>query len=144
MPSWIRLVAASSLIALASPAAADMMADMAFQRLDSNGDGRLDAAELREARINRFERMDANGDGIVTHAEQMAAAQRMRRNAQAVEGAMTARFEALDVNGDSRLTLEEFLASPGGGLAARFDTDGDGSVSKAEFTAAIEAARAAR
>jgi len=133
------------LVALSTPAlASDFMASMAFSRLDTNGDGTLDAAELKQARIQRFERLDENRDGFVTEAEQKSAMNRLRRNAEAMEGAMATRFDTLDTNGDGRLSEEEFLASPAGGLAARIDRDGDGAVSKEEFTAAIKAARAKR
>lgn len=135
-----------SLVALSTPAAAsDLMANMAFNRLDANGDGKLDAAELKQARVQRFERLDENHDGFVTEDEQMSGMSRLRRNAEAIEGAMATRFDTLDTNGDGRLSEQEFMASPaGGGLAARIDRDGDGAVSKEEFTAAIEAARAAK
>lgn len=134
-----------SLVALSTPAAAsDLMANMAFNRLDANGDGKLDAAELKQARVQRFERLDENRDGFVTEAEQMSGMNRLRRNAEAIEGAMATRFDTLDTNGDGRLSEQEFMASPAGGLAARIDRDGDGAVSKEEFTAAIEAARAAK
>ena len=134
-----------SLVALSTPAAAsDLMANMAFNRLDANGDGKLDAAELKQARVQRFERLDENHDGFVTEAEQKSAMNRLRRNAEEMEGAMATRFDTLDTNGDGRLSEEEFMNSPAGGLAARIDRDGDGMVSKEEFSAAIEAARAAK
>lgn len=134
-----------SLAILSAPAVAgDFMANMAFDRLDANGDGKLDAAELRQARAERFKRLDRNGDGFVTEAEQAQAASRARRGTEAMEGAMTARFDKLDANGDGRLSADEFVTSAAGGLAARIDADGDGVVSKEEFIAAIEAARARR
>ena len=134
-----------ALAVLSVPAtAADRLAGIAFTRLDGNGDGQLDATELRQARAQRFERLDANDDCVVTAVEQAEAGNRMFRKAEALEGAMAIRFETLDADGNGKLSREEFVDSPGGGIAARLDKDGDGKVSKAEFMAGIEAARAAR
>src|SRR5690606_28300302 len=50
-------------------AEAQQHAAQAFERLDANGDGRLDAAD-REARHQaRFDRLDANGDGAISREE---------------------------------------------------------------------------
>lgn len=145
MRSLTKIFIAGTLAVLSVPAtAADRLAGIAFTRLDANGDGQLDAAELRQARAQRFERLDINRDGVVTAAEQAEANNRMFRKAEALEGAMAIRFEALDADGNGKLSREEFVDSPGGGLAARLDKNGDGKVSKAEFMAGIEAARAAR
>lgn len=50
-----------------------------FDRMDRNGDGYLDATEIRDALTRRFRRMDRNGDGILTPDERMAG--RTRRGA---------------------------------------------------------------
>ncbi len=136
---------AGILVVMTVPAvlASDRVADIAFTRLDANGDGQLDAAELRQARLQRFKRLDVNGDGAVTATEQAEASNRLFRKAEALEGAMAIRFETLDADGDGKLTREEFVHARGG-LAARLDTDGDGRISKAEFLTGIEAARAMR
>lgn len=140
-----RILFVGGLVAFSVPAfAADRLADIAFTRLDANGDGQLDAAELKQARVQRFDRLDVDGDGVVTAAEQAEASKRMLRKAEALEGAMAIRFEALDTNGDGKLTRDEFVNIQGAGLAARMDKDGDGKVSKAEFLTGIEAARAMR
>jgi Ca2+-binding EF-hand superfamily protein len=145
MQSLFRLLLTGGLVALSATAfAADRLADVAFTRLDANGDGQLDAAELKQARTQRFERLDVNGDGVVTAAEQAEASNRMFRKAEALEGAMAIRFEALDTDGNGKLTRDEFVNAPGGGMAARLDKDGDGRVSKAEFQAGMEAMRAMR
>jgi hypothetical protein len=44
----------------------------AFARIDTNGDGFIDKAELDAASAQRFQRMDANGDGILTPEERAA------------------------------------------------------------------------
>ncbi len=141
----IKLLITGALMALSVPAfAGDRMAGMAFTRLDANGDGQLDAAELRQARAKRFERLDVNDDGFITVAEQVEAGNRMFRKAEALEGAMAIRFETLDTDGNGKLARDEFLNAPGAGLAARTDKNGDGLVSKVEFEAGLEAARAMR
>lgn len=43
-----------------------------FDRADRNGDGYLDAAEIRAALTQRFQRMDRDGNGILTPDERMA------------------------------------------------------------------------
>ncbi|WP_051228376.1 EF-hand domain-containing protein [Pleomorphomonas oryzae] len=145
MRSSFRILIAGGLVAFSVLAlAADRLADIAFTRLDANGDGQLDAAELKQARAQRFERLDVDGDGVVTAAEQAEASNRMIRKAETLEGAMAIRFEALDTDGDGKLMREEFVNTQGAGLAARMDKDGDGKVSKAEFLTGIEAARAIR
>ena len=50
-----------------------------FDRMDRNGDGYLDAAEIRDALTRRFRRMDRDGNGILTPDERMAG--RMRPGA---------------------------------------------------------------
>jgi Ca2+-binding EF-hand superfamily protein len=41
----------------------------AFQRMDSNRDGRVSLAEATEQRLRRFDRLDANRDGRITREE---------------------------------------------------------------------------
>ncbi len=143
MSSRISFLIAVGLVTLSAPAlAGDRLANIAFTRLDANGDNQLDAAELRQARLQRFKRLDVNGDGVVTAAEQSEAGNRMFRKAGALESAMAIRFETLDSDGNGQLTQGEFVDAPGAGLATRADKNGDGSVSMTEFLAAIETARA--
>ena len=54
----------------------------AFARIDTNGDGFLDKAEIDEASAERFRRMDANGDGVVTPDERMASRGGMHRHGE--------------------------------------------------------------
>lgn len=53
-----------------------------FDRMDRNGDGYLDATEIRAALTERFQRMDRNHDGVLTPDERMAG--RMRPGAAGV------------------------------------------------------------
>jgi Ca2+-binding EF-hand superfamily protein len=49
-----------------------------FRRLDTNGDGKLDASEIDAITAERFKRIDADHDGKVTQAERAAAQERGR------------------------------------------------------------------
>lgn len=130
MSPLVRVFIAVGLVVLARPVlAGDRLADIAFARIDTNGDGRLDASELREARAQRFVRLDIDGDGFITAAEQTEASHGMLRKAEATESAMAIRFKTLDTDGDGKLTRDEFMNAPGG-MASRLDKDGDGAVSK--------------
>jgi hypothetical protein len=51
-----------------------------FQRLDTDGDGRLTKEELPPRMLQRWQTMDANGDGFVDQAEQTAIIERIRRS----------------------------------------------------------------
>ena len=76
-------------------------------------------------------RADTNGDGSISRAEFTAQAE--------------ARFARMDKNGDGFITADEMggKGGRGGGRLMAADTDHDGKVSHAEFTA-MAAARFAR
>lgn len=58
-----------------------------FDRMDRNGDGYLDAAEIRGVLTERFQRMDRNHDGVLTADERMAGRMRPGAAAAAKPGA---------------------------------------------------------
>ncbi|WP_052071708.1 EF-hand domain-containing protein [Sphingopyxis sp. MWB1] len=145
-------------------AEADAAATQRFQRLDVNGDGKLDATD-REARRaemqkKRFERLDANKDGQVSQAEwdQHAAARDAKRAGSDKAGAgerkgkrghfgkrgghrmAAAMMMKADTNGDKAISLAEFRAA----AMARFDqmdANKDGQVTAEEREAARSAMR---
>jgi len=93
-----------------------------FQRIDTNGDGRIDAQEFAKAHEVRFERMDANGDGVVTQAELEESARKERAERH---------FKRLDADGDGQVTKAEF-AAVGDRMFQHLDADADGYLSMGE------------
>ncbi len=128
-----------------------------FAKMDKKGDGKLTPDELTafglrghahaavtsstdvsnkraEFRQKYFDKIDANHDGVITLDEYVAAA--------------SARFDKIDTNGSGEVTAQQVAASPrmakGEQRAAahevkKMDSDGDGTVSQAEYIAAARA-----
>jgi len=96
---------------------------MIFQRLDANGDGKLEESEVPDQHRERFERLkqraDGNGDDVLTKEEFL----------QGVRAAMT---------GAGRPGPGPSGASP---LMQSLDTDGDGELSSSEIESAASALR---
>lgn len=138
------LTAALSALVLAAGGAA-------FAAPGMMGGGDVTRAQAQEKAGEMFARKDANGDGVLNDADR--------------EARLAKRFDMLDTNGDGAISREEFAAGhdgmgghhmaagddgkPGwkgkggkhrgemrGAMMDKADTDGDGSVSAAEFTAA--------
>lgn len=97
-----------------------------FAEADADKDGKISAAEMREAKQARFARSDANGDGKLTIEEldEARKAQRMERLQQMVLW--------LDADGDGMLSVEEYDLRRGH-MLSRLDDDGDGALSKEEM-----------
>lgn len=125
-----------------------------FARMDTRGDGKLTPDELSAPRLHEhgkskpnagpdaqskraefaqkyFDKIDANHDGVVTQDEYIAAA--------------TAHFNKIDKDGSGEITAQQIAASPrmvkheqrmATHEVKRMDTDGDGTVSQAEYMAA--------
>ncbi|WP_053997903.1 EF-hand domain-containing protein [Ahrensia marina] len=79
-------------------------AEMRFEKMDANSDGKLDFAEFSAPLIERFEGLDADSNGVVTKAE----------------------IEALETEkkGEKRRAMR---------IAKRFDLDGNEEVTRAEL-----------
>lgn len=105
-----------------------------FSTLDVDGSGEIDAADLEQARENRFAEIDTDGDGQVTEAE-FTAHMAARAEERAVQ-----MFARLDADGDGTVSRDALEARDGGRrgaerLLARADTDNSGGISEAEFEA---------
>jgi Ca2+-binding EF-hand superfamily protein len=121
--------------------------DAKFQKMDTNGDGKISRDEHAAGAKAMFEAMDANGDGKVTAAEMDAAAAKMMderggekeqairaEKGQKTEPAAADKIKMIDTNGDGALSAEEHAAGSRQ-MFDKMDADGDGYLTKAEFKA---------
>ena len=85
-----------------------------------------------------FEKMDTNADGKVTAAEMTAAKQNLTGK-KAEKGEMTAaeKIKTIDTNGDGVLTADEHQAGAQS-MFDKMDTDHDGYLTKSEMKAGHE------
>ncbi len=111
-------------------AEATTAANAAFAKLDANNDGVLNVTDRAERKADRFATMDANKDGQLSKAE--------------MEAAHAARMEKRGERGGKRIAKmseeqkAEWQAKRDERHAAHFaamDTDKNGALSEAEFTA---------
>ena len=139
-----KLTIGLSVAALALAGAAYAQPGM-HARPDTNGDGVVTRAEAQAHADQMFARMDVNSDGKLDQADR--------------EARRTARFDRIDTDGNGQISRAEFEAKHprgmgdgdgkrggwghkrghrGGKMMMRMaDTNNDGAVSKAEFTAAM-------
>lgn len=107
-------------------AAAETRAAAQFARMDANSDGVLNAAD-REARMRaRFDAQDTNGDGQLSFAEVQAAQSERQAGRRASRGEDGNRSGRRGMRGGGEMR---------GMMMQRADSDGDGAISQAEFTA---------
>ncbi len=114
---------------------ADAMAkaDKMFARMDANNDGALNQADRAAKMKQRFAKLDADSNGSVNEAEFVAAH----------EARMDKRADRREMRGERKGGGHKGhrMGGRGGGLKmlAMADTNGDKSVTKAEFQTAAEA-----
>lgn len=141
------------------------MANQRFDRIDTNQDGMIDAAEMaahreqmkermKERRAKRMAARDAAGDATTEEGAKATMRERKRggnwaerkRGGRWAEGKRGERgdwFARLDSDGDGMISRDEFMA-PALKRFDRADADGDGIVTPEERAAAREARRAQR
>ncbi|HEX6994955.1 MAG TPA: hypothetical protein VF339_12490 [Gammaproteobacteria bacterium] len=146
------LVLAAAVLAASSAAAQPRASGGFLERLDTNGDGVVDAAELESARRDMFRRADEDGDGFLTEREMGRLADdrgdvlRARRGGPAGRIARRRAPDAgealgrLDADGDGRVSEAEFVEAENP-LLERFDANGDGAISRDEAQRAGERMR---
>jgi Ca2+-binding EF-hand superfamily protein len=122
--------------------------DAEFQKMDTNGDGKISPDEHAAGAKMMFTKMDANNDGKVTAAEMDAAHAKMEAAHAKTEksegkrsdkmGMSSAdKIKMLDTNNDGLLTADEHAAGAKM-MFTKMDTDNDGYLTKAELKAGHE------
>jgi len=127
----LAIVVASATFTMATGDATKMRhgARHSFTELDANGDGQITKDELTAHRIERFKQADADGDGSLSREELSAKA------SNRAERRISHMIERHDANGDGVLSMDEMSSRHKGGMFERIDSDGNGTVSEAEFEA---------
>jgi Ca2+-binding EF-hand superfamily protein len=104
-----------------------------FGAIDTDGDGRISAAEHAAAAKKMFQAMDQNRDGRVSAAE-MGAAQKAISGLQRQRLSSADKIRAVDPDGDGVLTTAEHEAASRT-MFARMDANRDGFLTKEEWSA---------
>ncbi len=105
-----------------------------IEHADANHDGKVTRQEYLDARAEQFSRLDRNGDGVIDDTDAPDRANQPQ-GGKRMAAAMRGR---IDTNGDGKITKEEFTNAPTM-LFDRFDADKNGELDAKE----LEAARAA-
>ena len=100
------------LLCASLPAIAQVQDTNAYlQRMDSNGDGRVNPDEYLQWMLYAFDKMDRNGDGVLEAAEQPGGRGKpITREEQ--RQVILARFARQDANSDGYLSARELMAPP--------------------------------
>ena len=125
-------------LVLASPVAAQPFGG-GFSRADANRDGAVSRAEAQGARLKMFNRLDRDSDGQISAQESEAARARIAAMARFADSAVVLSGQQLDTDGDGSLTQAEFMArNP---VFEMIDRNGDGVASEDEIATARQALR---
>jgi Ca2+-binding EF-hand superfamily protein len=101
-----------------------------FEMLDTNGDGVITQTEINAIGAGRFAESDANGDGYLDADELKA--QMGERMGLAIKHMI----ERADTNGDGKLSADEVKSPQAGKLFEHVDADGNGEITQEEWDAA--------
>jgi len=108
-------------------------ADARFAKIDVNGDGSLNAADRTAMMTKRFAIIDTNGDGSISQSEFIATQQ---AGAERRADRRERRMERIGVRAREGRQRGRLGAAA---MLVRADTNGDKSVTQAEYRAAIDA-----
>lgn len=114
-----------------------------FDRMDSNGDGTITAAESQSQREAMFEKMDANDDGMISAEERDKMKSRVERFRERRDQSAKERALNADTNGDGNVSRDEFMNAPQP-LMTEADANNDGNLTREEFSAFIASKRGQR
>jgi len=106
-------------------------------RYDTDGDGKVSAAEFSAGRMKFFGRLDANGDQTISAAELNQAQADMQSRGGPMQAMMQKRIDALkaaDANADGAVSADEYTAAVTAEFTA-MDTNGDGFIDAGEVAA---------
>ena len=123
--------------ARAGEAGSSRLMERLLQKMDTDGDGALSAAEGEAAAEKMLDRLDTNGDGILTKDEFTARKGSGRLSTaqqQKLDDRRAKRFAAMDKDGDGQVSAAEFFAAAQQRFTAA-DANGDGRVTKDELSA---------
>ena len=121
-----------------------MMGVTLLQIADLNGDDVITRTELEALQTEEFDFRDRNGDGYLTEADASPAMQRVIALREAGDALRPSRrgmgrmLERVDGDGDGRISRAEFTSREPR-VFERADADGDGRVTPAELDALVEA-----
>ena len=119
-------VSVAVLIAGIAIAQVSVHGERKFQRIDTDGDGRISNAESEAFRADRFRKLDADADGFVTKAE-MPDRKKRKRSA-----GLEKRFGKLDADGNGTVEKAEYDAMADSRFE-RMDSNGDGALTLDEI-----------
>jgi Ca2+-binding EF-hand superfamily protein len=102
-----------------------------FERKDANDDGLLERSEVAQMPQGLFDRLDSNKDGKLS-PEEMQGLKALHHGDKGGEGH---KHWGADSNGDGSVTKAEYLEKAKH-IMTKFDSNGDGKVTQAEADAA--------